>query len=595
MKRRRSTLQVFVLVGVLALGACAGNRSVRESTAAAEAPLRGEFSGSVSDSRFVSVVGLGGMVVSDDEQASKWGAEILRQGGNAVDAAVATAFALSVTRPHYASLGGGGFFLFCRSKPEPCQIIDYRERAPLGAKTDMYVNSSGKADTKLSQDGALASGVPGAAAGLLMALEKFGTFPRQRLLKTPIELARRGIRVSTYTEFAANDRWEAMNPEARRIFGCGSERQACPAGTWLKQLDLARVLERISREGRKGFYEGQVARQLIAGLRASGGVFTDADLRSYEPRVRTPLTGRFSGLDIVTMPPPSSGGFLLLSMMGYAERADREGALSGGYGSVSTIHSLAHGMSLAFADRASFFGDPDFVKVPVTELLSSAYLDSRWKTFRKGHQALPTGAGTLSPVGGDGPHTTHFSVIDREGNAVAITTTINDNFGSAFVPPGTGIVMNNEMDDFSIQPGVPNMYGLIGGDANAVAPGKRPLSSMTPTIVRETDGKVRFVLGAAGGPMIPTGVFLSLLNRLRFGMSFTDSVAAARIHHQWSPKDLRVEPAFMIPEVRSGLEALGYEIKAAKGRGRIHGVERFSDGRVWGVPDPRGEGYAARE
>jgi gamma-glutamyltranspeptidase/glutathione hydrolase len=531
------------------------------------------------------------MVVADDRQAAEWGSEILRQGGNAVDAAVATAFAMSVTRPHLAALGGGGFLLFCPAHSKNCHIIDYREKAPPAASRDMYVRD-GKVRSDLSRVGPLASGVPGVTAGLLTALEKFGSLPRQKILSRPIELARNGIVFSTNTEKAAAPIWKHMNEEAKQVFGCGKTDSSCTVGQQLKQPDLARVLESISKEGKKGFYEGWVARKIVDGIRNAGGIFTMEDLANYSAAERTPLQGRFAGMEIVTMPPPSSGGIALLQLLSYLERADRDGRLDQGYGSIPALHATAHAMTLAFADRAEYLGDPDFVKVPQQALLDQKYLDSRWQTFNSCKADFPPPGNSTDT---EHLHTTHFSVIDREGNAVAITTTVNELFGSGFVPPGTGVVMNNEMDDFSASPGAPNLFGLVGSEANSIAPGKRPLSSMSPTIVRDSQGRNRIVVGAQGGPRIITSVFHTLLNRLRYGMSLPDAVAAARFHEQWKPTTLKIERFGFPHETLSALKKMGYTIEEVGHLGIVHALERFENGRTWGAPDPRSEGAAVAE
>ena len=548
---------------------------------------------SVSDSRYQIHLGTRGMVVSDDQEASQWGAEILRRGGNAIDAAVATSFALAVTRPHYASIGGGGFLLYCphpkNNAPASCQAIDYREKAPSRASHDMYLRD-GKANTDLSQNGALASGVPGVPAGLLLALEKYGSLSRKVLLSRPISLAKQGYVFSTHSEEAAAQRWSAMNAEAKKIFGClkSSKIVPCPTGAMIHQPDLAKTLELISHFGAKGFYEGPLAKKIVNGIQDAGGILSLDDLSAYRPQLRTPLKGSFQGLEIVAMPPPSSGGAIVLQLLGYAERADRDGAFQNGFDSANMIHAVTHGMALAFSDRAHYFGDPDFVPLPLDKLLSPSYLDQQWKTFKMNHAALPEGQSKVK----EPMHTTHFSVIDREGNAVAITTTINDNFGSGFVPPGTGIVMNNQMDDFSVQPGVPNLFGLVGNEANSIQPGKRPLSSMSPTIVRDKKGNNLIVIGAAGGPRIITSVFLSLLNRLRFGMSLQDAVAAPRFHQQWTPTSVDVERMGFSPETRAILEKKGYSLNEVPTLGKVHALERLPNGRTSGAPDPRGEGVA---
>jgi gamma-glutamyltranspeptidase/glutathione hydrolase len=305
-----------------------------------------------------------------------------------------------------------------------------------------------------------------------------------------------------------------------------------------------------------------------------------------------PVETSFQDMEVISMPPPSSGGVVLLQMLGYMNRAEKEGLLKGGFGSASTLHAEAHAMSLAFADRAEYMGDADFVKVPVTELLSDKYLDSRWATFNPSQANPPASAGKFVS---ESQNTTHFSVIDKDGNAVAITTTINDEYGSGFVPPGTGVFMNDEMDDFSAQPGVPNMFGLVGGEANAIAPGKHPLSSMTPTIVRDHKGEARVILGAAGGPRIITSVFNVLMDRYVFGMSLPDAVAAPRVHDQWKPNEVRVETYGFAPDVLRTLQQMGYKVERSPALAKMHALERFPNGRTWGVADPRGEGAAVAE
>ena len=459
----------------------------------------------------------------------------------------------------------------------------------------MYVRA-GKGRTDLSQNGALASGVPGVTAGLLTALSRFGTKSRSTLLREPIRLAESGIRLSGLGEEVAADRWKILSPAARTIVGCGSRSRPgvspCPAGSLIRQRDLARVLREISRRGVDGFYRGWVARKIAQGIRNAGGILSEHDLDAYTAVTRDPVRGELDGYELVSMGPPSSGGELLAQMAGYAERARQGGYLSGGFGSAQTLHALAHAMALAFADRAKYLGDPDFIHVPLSQLLSPSYLDLRWKTFDPAHARIPEGAGELAVEGGN---TTHFSVIDSRGNAVAITTTINNWYGSGFVPPGTGVFMNDEMDDFSIQPGVPNLFGLVGAEADAIAPGKRPLSSMSPTIVRDARGNVRFVIGGAGGSRIPTAVFDVLVDRLLFGMSLPDAMAAPRVHEQWKPRQLVLERDGFSPEVRAKLQAMGYEIEQVSSSAKLHALERFPDGRVWGAADPRGEGAAVAQ
>ncbi|MFL5812828.1 MAG: gamma-glutamyltransferase [Bdellovibrionia bacterium] len=528
-----------------------------------------------------------GMIAADDREAASWGAEVLRKGGNAVDAAIATAFAMSVTRPHFASIGGGGFMIFCPASKE-CKALDFREKAPGAAKRDMYLRN-GKADTNLSRNGALASGVPGNVAGWLQALERFGSKSRASLLIRPIQMAERGVRVSTHTERAALERWGIMNAEARRIFGCGHLDHPCEVGSLLKQQDLAKTLREISKKGTQGFYTGWVAEKIASGVQNAGGILQIADLKDYQSETRAPLKGQFHGFEIVTMPPPSSGGVALLQMLAFMDRARDHRLLQNGPGAAQSLNAEAYAMSLAFADRAEHLGDPAFYPVPLAQLLDSHYLDERWKSFNPDHAHIAAGAGQTVT---EPSHTTHLSVIDSMGNAVAMTITVNDNFGSGFVPPGTGVVMNNQMDDFSAQPGVPNLFGLVGAEANSVQPGKRPLSSMTPTIVRDSKGEVRIAIGAAGGPKIITAVFQSLLNRLEYGMPLTDAVAAPRIHHQWKPETVLFEKLSFPFEVRESLKKSGYKTEESPRLGVVHAVERLPDHRIVGVPDPRGEGAA---
>jgi gamma-glutamyltranspeptidase/glutathione hydrolase len=603
----RKILPIGALVAVLASSSCAhkkvdnfkptpatpvaaGDTSSFSAAGASKIPM-GEV-GSDRASRIRPVIGTAGMVVSDDRQASEWGASILRRGGNAIDAAVAAGFMLSVTRPQYGSLGGGGFLVYCPAH-KPCVSLDYREKAPAAATRDMYVKD-GKANKDLSQDGALASGIPGVPAGLLGALEKYGTRGRQELLSEPIQVAKNGFRFSGLQESAAQDRWEKLNPAAKTIIGCQENKklQACPVGKIVRQPDLAKVLEAISQKGRDGFYKGWVAKKIVDGIQAEKGVLALQDLTNYQVAVAPPVTTTFKNMEVVSMPPPSSGGVLLLQMLGYMNRAEKAGLLKGGFGAASTLHAEAHAMSLAFADRAEYLGDQDFVKVPTAELLSDKYLDSRWATFNPFQANPPPGAGKFIA---EPQNTTHFSVIDKEGNAVAITTTINDEYGSGFVPPGTGVFMNDEMDDFSAQPGVPNMFGLVGGEANSIAAGKRPLSSMTPTIVRDDKGEARMILGAAGGPRIITSVFNVLMDRYIFGMSLPDAVSAPRVHDQWKPNEVRVETYGFSPNVLQTLRNMGYKIEQSPALAKMHTLERFPSGRTWGVADPRGEGAAVAE
>jgi len=598
--RRLAQTSCLILV-ILGASACMGRplSQDREENASVWTAIDGSPA-SERASRTRPVVGRKGMVVADDRLAAEWGVQILKRGGNAIDAAVATAFAMAVTRPHYASLGGGGFLVFCPApvdgKPSSCEIMDYRERAPKAAYRDLYIKD-GKARTDLSQDGALAAAIPGVPAGLLKALSKWGKKSRSEILSRPIEWAQQGFPVTGNLESTAHSRWKAFNPEAKRILSCGAfgkkEEVPCPVGQRFVQSDLARVLKEISAQGADGFYRGDIARAMVRGVKASGGIWTESDLASYAPVERQPIVTRYQDSEVILMPPPSAGGAVIAQMLRYAELADQMGEFSRGLSSGRAIHAMAHGLSLAFADRAEVFGDPDFVKVPLKELLSREYLDARWRsTFSRGSARIPEKAGEFH----EGENTTHFSVIDADGNAVAVTTTVNDNYGSGFVPPGTGVFLNNEMDDFSIQPGTPNLFGLVGTEANSIQPMKRPLSSMSPTIVRDLQGNNRIVIGAQGGPRITTSVFLALLRRLREGASISDAVQAPRYHHQWRPKTLQLERGGFGYETVDALQGRDWDVVEIPGSGRIQALERFpATGRVWGAPDPRTEGAAVAQ
>jgi gamma-glutamyltranspeptidase/glutathione hydrolase len=538
------------------------------------------------------------MVVADDREAAAWGAEVLRKGGNAVDAAVATAFYMSVSRPQYASLGGGGFMIYCphslSSRKSPCTALDFREKAPAAARKDMFLRN-GRADTSLSQRGGSASGIPGVVAGWLWMLDKYGSKPRAELLSQAIRVARQGIRVTGATEQAARSSWSAMNAEAREIFSCGHGGQrSCAPGELLKQADLARLLEGIAKRGREAFYSGPYAELMVKALRSTGGVQTLEDFANYQPKERKVLSGQYKDYEILTMPPPSAGGAMILQMFQYLDLADNAGALNEGPESSSTVHALAHAMALAFRDRAEKFGDPDFVKVPLAELSKPERLKSLWDSTFDIRQKTPLPDTNLSAPR-EGNNTTHFAVIDAQGNAVSVTTTVNSNFGSGLVPRGTGVVMNNEMDDFSLEPGVPNQFGLVGSAANAIEGGKRPLSSMSPTIVRDAQGRVRIAIGASGGPRITSAVFLALAQRLRFGRAILDAVAVPRFHEQWKPDLLYLEAIGFGAPMRRELTSMGYALQNTTVNAKVEALERTPEGRVQGAPDPRSEGAAVAE
>ena len=542
-----------------------------------------------------------GMVVSSSAIASQAGCDVLRRGGNAVDAAVAVGFALAVTHPAAGNLGGGGFMLI-RLADGRCEALDYRETAPGAATRDLYLDAAGQVIPGASTRGPRSAGVPGTVAGLAIARERWGTRPLAELLAPAIQLARRGFPVSYdfYCSVAEEDSGQALTdfqrfPTSARVF-LRRGRALLPGDT-LRQPDLARTLERIARGGPAEFYRGTTARQIVAAMRRDGGLLTLADLAGYRPRVREPLTGEYRGCRIYTMPPPSSGGIVLLGLL-HAIEPDSVRAM--GHNSVAFIHRFAELCDRYFADRAWCMGDPDFVAMPVAALASREYaarVRAEMDTLR--HRPARTVAHGDSVwlwarARAEPRETTHFSVVDRWGNAVSNTYTLNDGFGSRYVVEGAGFLLHDEMDDFSVKPGVPNLYGLVGGSANAIAPGKRMLSSMTPTIVTR-GGRLFLVLGSPGGSRIITSVCQTIINVVDHGMNIQDAVAAARVHAQWLPDQLSLEPLGFPREVERALEARGHDLDTSYGFwGAVHAIEVDERrGLLLGAADPRSADGAA--
>lgn len=494
-----------------------------------------------------------GMVVSDSAIASEVGASILKRGGTAVDAAIATAFALAVTYPTAGNLGGGGFMVV-RLADGTSLAIDYRERAPRRAAKDMYLDANGNVRPGASTIGYLAAGVPGTVAGMAEAHRRFGKLPWRDLVEPAVKLAREGFPLSydLSSELRRMAILFARFPESHRIFN--RDGKFYEWGEKMVQTDLARTLERIRNGGEKGFYEGETARLLAADMRANGGLIDEEDMRNYRVTIRDVLKGSYRGYEVLTMPPPSSGGIALLQMLGIVEGFDLGAS---GFGSSTAYHLMIEAMKRAFADRAAHLGDPDFAKVPIDSLMNRDY----WLAMRRSID--PTKATPADQIkAGDfavreSEHTTHFSVVDAAGNAVANTYTINSGYGAGAVAKGLGFLLNNEMDDFAAKVGVPNAYGLIQGEANAIQPGKRPLSSMTPTIVVR-GGKLAYVIGSPGGPTIINTVFQTILNLVDFDMNIQRAVSAPRIHHQWLPDQVRYETLGMNPDTRAALEKLGH-------------------------------------
>ena len=524
-----------------------------------------------------------GVVAAPESVASEVGAAILRAGGNAVDAAIALHFALAVTYPRAGNLGGGGFMLVHTDSGDVA--IDYRETAPAAATRDMYLDAAGNVVQGLSLDTHRAAGVPGSVAGMWLAYRRFGSLPWKRLLEPAIRLAERGWRIDAGT---AADFAEERRNDFRDYFHGG-------AGDLLIQKELAATLRRIAERGPDGFYRGETARLVIEEMHRGGGLITLEDLARYQPVVRVPLAGSYRGLRVVSMPPPSSGGVALIQLLNLLERYEPARL---GHGTAGFIHLVAELEKRVFADRTEYLGDPDFVPVPVETLISKSYAARRAAGISLERRTPPAAihCGVLKPVS---EQTTHFSVVDRHGNAVANTTTLNDSYGSGVVVRGAGFLLNNEMDDFSAKPGAPNLYGVTGGEANAIAPGKRMLSSMCPTFVYR-DGRLWLVLGTPGGPTIFTTVFQVIVNKVDFGRTLAEAVAAPRFHHQWPPRAADSDPIDFEsgrgPDsaTRSPLEALGYVIRPRSPIGDVQAIE-IVGGRALGVSDPRRAGHVATE
>lgn len=560
------------------LGASAG--TAREKPAAATPPpqLRAE-----------AVVAPHGMVVSQEAQASRIGAEILAKGGNAVDAAVATGFALAVTLPKAGSLGGGGFMVVHLAATGEDIAIDYRETAPAAMRPDTFLNPEGTADPAKSRDGALAVGVPGTVAGLALAHARYGSgrFTLAELVAPAAALARGGIPITgdlfDSLLFAGPrlQRW----PSSARIF-LKPDGSNWSAGDRLLQPELADAIEAIGREGPRAFYVGPIADAIVSSVRDAGGIMTRGDLEDYQPVVREPVRGTYRGYTIVSMPPPSSGGVHLVQMLNILEGFPLAKL---GAGSPAALHLMIEAMKLAYADRAEFLGDPDAVDVPVDRLISKDYAASQRAAIDPDHARAATNIRPDSSALGGG-NTTHFSVADRFGNAVANTTSLNWNYGIGLVAQGTGILLNNTLDDFAALPGAPNSFGLIGGSANAPGPGKRPLSSMTPTIVLKDDRPV-LVTGAPGGSRIISTVLQVIVNHIDFGRPLAEAVAAPRVHHQWRPDAVVVERTLPPATIRA-LEKRGHAVEIGSLFGSAHSILVTPQGLI-GVADPRAQGSLA--
>ena len=525
-----------------------------------------------------------GVVSSDSEIATRVGIEILKKGGNAIDAAVAVGFILAVTFPTAGNIGGGGFMLIRMADGREA-VIDYREMAPLKAHRDMYLDKNGEVRKGLSEEGYLASGVPGTVAGLTLALEKFGTLPLKEVLKPAIDIAERGFPVDSYLKNSIDSHIELLSkfPETKRILL--KNKKELKVGEIIVQKDLAKTLREIAKYGPDAFYRGKIAELIEKDMKRNGGLLDKESLSSYKAVIREPIRTFYRGYEIVTAPPPSSG-VILLQILNILEnfpifRMD--------WKSDEYIHVVAEAMKLAFRDRARLLGDPDFVKIPLKTLLSKDYAEKKAKSIHYLSAISEKEADSFNPWN-EGEETTHFSIIDKYGNIVSNTYTLNGSFGSGVIIKGTGILMNNEMDDFSIKPGYPNIYGLIGGEENSIQPGKRMLSSMTPTIVLK-EGIPVLVIGSPGGPTIINTVLHNILYKIDFGMPLKKAISSPRFHHQWVPNILYLEEGKYEDSVIESLKKKGHEIKFRKKIGDAHGIE-IIEGRRTGEPDPRGPGKA---
>ncbi|MCX2479017.1 gamma-glutamyltransferase [Pedobacter sp. MC2016-15] len=521
-------------------------------------------------------------VVSAHPEASKVGVAIMKGGGNAVDAAIAVQFALAVVYPNAGNIGGGGFLVY-RGKNGDADALDYREAAPGKASRDMYLDEKGNPVTDKSLLGALASGIPGSVDGMVKAHNKYGKLKWRRDIQPAIELAEKGFAVTAQQASELNRHKNDFIRYNRKPVAFVKE-AVWKEGDLLKQPELANTLKLIRDKGRAGFYEGPVAAAIVASMAHTQGVISAQDLKAYTSVWRKPVSGGYGEYNVISMPPPSSGGIALLTML---KQVANYPLPKWGFQQDSTVQLMVEVERRAYADRASYLGDPDFFKVPQTALLDAGYIQSRIKdvTFEKATSSADIKPGVLP--GYESEQTTHFSIVDAEGNAVSATTTLNGSYGSLVVVEGGGFILNNEMDDFSVKPGSPNMYGLIGGEANSIRPGKRMLSSMTPTII-EKGGKLLMVVGTPGGSTIITSVFQTVLNVLAFGQGMQAAVAAPRFHHQWLPDEIGVEKGAIAPATRTYLEAKGYKFKERGGIGRVDAILVRPDGELETGADPRG-------
>jgi gamma-glutamyltranspeptidase/glutathione hydrolase len=570
-----------LVLGVLLVVACA-------LPAAAQEQRRGPYTPPPADT-IHPVVAEHGIVVAQEKTAARIGADILKRGGNAIDAAVATGFAMAVTYPRAGNLGGGGFMVIHSAERHEDVAIDYRETAPAATTPGIFLGADGKPDTAKSRDSALGIGVPGTPAGLALALEKYGSgkFTLAELLQPAIALARDGALVSDDSADTLPD-WHrrlARWPSAAKIFS-RADGTSLREGDTLIQTDLAATLSAIATQGPRGFYEGAVAERLVKAIGDAGGIITQDDLKSYQPVIRAPVRGNYRGHDIVSMPQPSSGGVVLLETLNILEGFPMQDMKQG---SPPSLHVMIEAMKRAYADRARYLGDPAFVSAPVATLIAKDYAARQRAGIDLDHATPWTDSLSAVPPR-EGSNTTHFSVVDSLGNAVSNTYTLNFSYGVGLVAEGTGVLLNNELDDFTAAPGASNAYGLVGFEANLPGPGKRPLSSMSPTIVLK-DGKPVLVTGSPGGSRIISTVLQVIVNVVDYNMDVAAAVAAPRLHHQWLPDEVRIERGFA-DDTLAALRAKGHRVVEPMGQTSANSIAVTPNGLL-GAPDPRTRGAEA--
>jgi gamma-glutamyltranspeptidase/glutathione hydrolase len=526
-----------------------------------------------------------GAVSSAHRLATEAGVDILKRGGNAIDASVGVGFVLAVVYPQAGNIGGGGFMVM-HLKDGNNTSIDYREKAPLLAGRNMFLDVNGNIIEGLSTIGSLAAGVPGSVAGMLYALEKYGTMDRSSILKYAIDIADTGFVVEERLAGTINSYRKDFDKfgGSKAVFG-----QGLNAGEIFVQKELAETLRKIADEGRDGFYKGRTAQLIVEEMKISNGIISHEDLESYEPKERNVMKGTYKGYEIISMGPPSSGGISLIYLLNILENFDLR---TMGYASVESVQLMTEAMRRVYADRSEFMGDVDFVNVPWDILTSKVYAERRMQDFTPG---TASSSSVISPGDAyyrESDQTTHYSVADRSGNLVSTTTTLNDVFGNKVVVTGAGFLLNNEMDDFSSKPGTPNIYGLVGNEANAIEPGKRMLSSMTPTIIFK-DNKPFLILGSPGGGRIITTVLQAFLNIAEHGMTLQEAIDIPRIHHQWLPDEIQFEKDFGSDLTRSGLKKMGYTIKDISDFGRVDAIMFDENGTMTAHTDKRGYGFSS--